>query len=65
MKSVYYYRDRQGNNHFSTGVVRDDTRAEQYIRMLQHTRRTVIPLCLDDPKDRETILELFMEESER
>lgn len=56
--AVYYYRDCQGNYHFSTGVVRDNTRAEQYIRMLQYTGRTVIPPPDEEAIDQDNVSDL-------
>ena len=56
---VYYYKDASGRWHFSTGVVRDDAKAGEYLRMLRYAKKA--PECLypDNPYDYQTICRVF------
>jgi len=56
---VYYYKDISGTFHFSTGAIREESRAGEYLRMLRYAKKA--PECLfpDNPNDYELICKYF------
>ncbi len=59
MSKVYYYKTANGDFHFSTGVVRNEAKACEYIRMLRYAKKC--PECLypDSTCDYELICKNF------
>lgn len=59
MSKVYYYKTLNGDFHFSTGAVRTEAKAGEYIRMLRYAKKA--PECLypDIPADYELICKHF------
>lgn len=58
-KVIYYYKDANGTFHFSTGAVREERRAGEYLRMLRFSKRTTECLYLDNPEDYRIVRGLF------
>lgn len=59
MNKVYYYKDADGTFHFSTGAVREERRAGEYLRMLRFAKRAPECLYLDNPDDYKLVRKLF------
>lgn len=57
--TIYYYKTISGKFHFSTGVIRSEDRAPQYLMMLRHVKYPLQPLYLDNEEDFKTIRDLF------
>ena len=61
-ETVYYYKDSQGRFHFSNGVVKDESKAGEYLRMLRYAKYPTEALYLD--RDFEKIKSVFKKENE-
>lgn len=59
METIYYYKTASDIWHFSTGVEKEASRAVQYKRMLEYSKRKVIRLYLNVPEHFDIIRENF------
>ena len=57
--AIYYYKTISGTFHFSSGVVKPEDKAGQYLRMLRYANYPVEQLHLDNPEDYNVICNLF------
>ena len=59
IKKVYYYKKANGLFVFSTGAVKDDEHAGQYLRMLRYSKKPYDRLFPDIPEDFRMIKRIF------
>lgn len=58
-KTIYYYRTASNTFHFSTGAVKKEAKAGEYLRMLHYAKYETIQLFLSNEEDFIVICNLF------
>ncbi|MBR5414150.1 MAG: hypothetical protein IK114_14150 [Fibrobacter sp.] len=59
-EQIHYYKTISGAAHFAeTGVVKNEAKLGQYLRMLRYAKKEPVQMFLDYPQDFEEIKRLF------